>query len=182
MRVFKRRIYRSLGEVLTDLRAAISQREALRSTMRSDGLDSAFRERLMLVVTGVNGCRYCSYVHAREALAKGISRDEIRSLGKRMFEGSPPEEVPALLYAQHWAETDGQPDPEIRERVGQQYGSDVLERIEAVLQVIRMGNLMGNTMDYVLYRVSSGRWGLQHHTQAKVQDARDEPNRDRLTQ
>ncbi|MGD8967537.1 MAG: carboxymuconolactone decarboxylase family protein, partial [Anaerolineae bacterium] len=101
MRRFRRRIYRSLGGVLTDLRAAMSQRETLRSAMRGEALDSAFRERLMLVVTGVNGCRYCSYVHAREALAEGISQDEIKSLGKRMFEGSPPEQVPALLYAQH---------------------------------------------------------------------------------
>jgi AhpD family alkylhydroperoxidase len=169
--MFKRRIYRSLGEVLTDLRAAISQREALRSAMRSDGLDSAFRERLMLVVTGVNGCRYCSYVHAREALAKGISRDEIRSLGKRIFEGSPPEEVPALLYAQHWADTDGNPEPAMREGVRQRYGSDLLDRIEAVLRMIRMGNLMGNTMDYVLYRVSFGRWGGEHPTWAELEDA-----------
>jgi AhpD family alkylhydroperoxidase len=171
MRKFRRRFYRNLYEVLTDLRAVVSLRETLRSAMRGEALGTAFRERLMLVVTGVNGCRYCSYVHAREALAEGISRDEIVALGESMFDGSPPEEVPALLYAQHWAETDGQPDPAIRERVGQQYGSDVLERIEAVLQVIRMGNLMGNTMDHVLYRVSSGRWGLQHPTQAKAQDA-----------
>jgi AhpD family alkylhydroperoxidase len=139
--------------------------------MRGEALDSAFRERLMLVVTGVNGCRYCSYVHAREALAEGISQDEIRSLGKRMFEGSPPKQVPALLYAQHWAETDGKPDPAVRERVRQRYGRDALERIEAVLRVIRIGNLMGNTMDYILCRVSFGRWGVKQPTWAENQDA-----------
>ena len=164
MSSFKRRIYHGLGEVLADMRAAMSRRETLRSAMRGEGLDSALRERLMLVVTGVNGCRYCSYVHAREALAEGISQDEIMSLGEHMFEGSPPEEVPALLYAQHWAETDGKPDPAIRERIGQRYGRDVLERIEAVLLIIRMGNLMGNTMDYVLYRMSFGRWGVEQAT------------------
>lgn len=158
MRKFKRRFYGSLREVLTDLRSALSRRDALRSAMRGEGLDPAFRERLMLVVTGVNGCRYCSYVHAREALAEGISQDEVKALGENMFEGSPPEEVPALLYAQHWAETDGKPDPAIRERIEERYESDVLERIEAVLLVIRMGNLMGNTLDFVLYRLSFGRW------------------------
>jgi AhpD family alkylhydroperoxidase len=164
MRRFKRRIYHSLGEALTDLRAAMSQRETLRSAMRGEGLDPAFRERLMLVVTGVNGCRYCSYFHAREALAEGISEAEIGALGNSMFQGSPPEQVPALLYAQHWAETDGRPDAAIRERIEQRYGSEVLERIDAVLRVIRMGNLMGNTMDYVLYRASFGRWGAQQST------------------
>jgi hypothetical protein len=125
----------------------------------------------MLVVTGVNGCRYCSHVHAREALAEGISQDEVRLLGKRMFEGSPPEEVPALLYAQHWAEMDGRPDLAIRDRIRQRYGSDVLERIEAVLRVIRMGNLMGNTVDYVLYRVSFGRWGVEQPTWTEARNA-----------
>ncbi|MGD2178540.1 MAG: carboxymuconolactone decarboxylase family protein [Anaerolineae bacterium] len=158
MREFKHRLYCSLPEVLTDLRAAMSQRETLRSVMRGEGLDAAFRERLMLVVTAVNGCRYCSYVHAREALAEGISSDEIASLGKHLFKRSPPEEVPALLYAQQWAEADGRPDPAIRNRIRQRYGMDVLERIEAVLRMIRMGNLMGNTLDYILYRLSLGRW------------------------
>jgi AhpD family alkylhydroperoxidase len=170
MREFKRRIYHSPGEVLTDLRAVISQREKLRSAMRGEGLDSAFRERLMLVVTGVNGCRYCSYMHAREALAEGISQDEIRALGESMFEGSPSDQVPALLYAQHWAETDGKPDPAIREQIEQRYERDVLERIEAVLRVIRMGNLMGNTVDYVLYWASHGRWGAERPRHAGAQD------------
>ncbi|MGD8244865.1 MAG: carboxymuconolactone decarboxylase family protein [Anaerolineae bacterium] len=158
MREFKRRFYRSLHEVLIDMRSALSQRETLGAAVRGEGIDPAFRERLMLVVTGVNGCRYCSYVHAREALAAGISRDEIRALGESMFAGSPPEEVPALLYAQHWAETDGKPEPAVRERIGEQYGRDALKRIEAVLRVIRMGNLMGNSVDFVLHRVSFGRW------------------------
>jgi AhpD family alkylhydroperoxidase len=139
--------------------------------MRGEGLDPAFRERLMLVVTAVNGCRYCSYVHAREALAAGIAPQEIAALGRRMFEGSPPEEVPALLYAQHWAETNGAPDPAIRERIRQRYGRDARERIEAVLRVIRMGNLMGNTVDYVLYRISFGRWGAEPRTGTEAQEA-----------
>jgi hypothetical protein len=81
---------------------------------------------------------------------------------------SPPKEVPALLYAQHWAETDGRPDPAIRKRIGQRYGRDVLERIDAVLRVIRMGNLMGNTIDYVLYRVTFGRWGVEQPTREEA--------------
>ena len=165
---FRRRTYRGLGDVLTDLRATVSQREALRSAMRGEGLDPSFRERLMLVVTAVNGCRYCSYVHAREALAKGISPQEIAALGESAFEGSPPQEVPALLYAQHWAASDGRPDGAIRARVGQEYGSDVLARIEAVLRMIRMGNLMGNTLDYILYRISFGRWGGESTAEAEA--------------
>jgi AhpD family alkylhydroperoxidase len=131
----------------------------LREAMRENGLDPAFRERLMLVVTGVNGCRYCSYAHAREALSQGINQKEIDALGEGMFEGSPSAEAPALLYAQHWAEMDGNPEPGVREQIRQRYGKRILEQIEIALRMIRMGNLLGNTFDYLLYRVSFGRWG-----------------------
>ena len=155
---FKRRIYHGLGEVLTDVRAIMSRRDLLRSTMRG-GLDAAFRERLMLVVTGVNGCRYCSYAHARQALSEGISAEEIEMLGETAFHGSPSEEVPALLYAQHWAEADGDADPAVRTSVVDHYGEEMVERIEIVLRMIRVGNLMGNTFDYLLHRLSFGRLG-----------------------
>lgn len=144
--------------MVTDMRVIMAQRGLLRSTMRG-ALDAAFRERLMLVVTAVNGCRYCSYAHARQALSEGISAEEIARLGDGVFQGSPAEEIPALLYAQHWAETDGEPDPAVRSSVAERYGEQMVERIEIVLRMIRVGNLMGNTLDYLLYRLSFGRLG-----------------------
>jgi AhpD family alkylhydroperoxidase len=156
---FKRRIYRSPTQLIADFRAITSRRKEIRTLMRGEVINAAFRERLMLVVTEVNGCRYCSYGHARQALAEGISQEEITALGQGMFAGSPSEEVPALLYAQHWAEANGVPDVAVRERLVEQYGEEVAAEIELVLQMIRMGNLLGNTWDYVLYRISLGRWG-----------------------
>jgi hypothetical protein len=73
--------------------------------------------------------------------------------------GSPPEQLPALLYAQHWAETNANPDPETRQCVLEQYGEETLQAIELALRMIRMGNLMGNSWDYLLYRISFGRLG-----------------------
>jgi len=158
MNEFRRRTYSSLGDMLTDMRVIMSHRDTLRATMRG-ALDPAFRERLMLTVTAVNGCRYCSYAHARQALSEGISPQEIEMLGEQAFEGSPSEEIPALFYAQHWAETDGQPDPAARATVVDRYGEETVERIEIVLRMIRVGNLMGNTWDYILHRLSFGRLG-----------------------
>jgi len=159
MREFRRRIYPGPSAFLTDLRALLARRGALRAAMRGEQLDPAFRERLMLVVTGVNRCRYCSYVHAREALAAGVPPEETEALAAGALVGSPPHQAPALLYAQHWAEADGQPDRQVRERVLQRYGEERLEGIETVLRMMRMANLLGNTADYLLYRVSFGRWG-----------------------
>lgn len=87
MHEFRRRTYPGLRPVLRDLRALLARRDLIRAAMR-DRLDPAFRERLMLVVTEVNGCRYCSYVHAREALAAGIPPEQIEDLAA-MFDGCP---------------------------------------------------------------------------------------------
>jgi AhpD family alkylhydroperoxidase len=157
MKTFERRIYHSLGELLADIRHILSRRKAVRALMRGDVIAPAFRERLMLVVTGVNRCRYCSYVHARAALSKGISPEEIEALSDGMFAGSLPGELPALLYAQHWAETGGQPDGQARGHLLEFYGEQDVEMIELALRIIRTGNLSGNTLDYLLQRISFGR-------------------------
>jgi AhpD family alkylhydroperoxidase len=148
-----------LGELLSDMRRIASRRGEIRALMRDEVITPSFRERLMLAVTQVNRCRYCSYAHTREALASGITEDEIGALGKGFFGESPANEVPALLYAQHWAEADGVPETSVRDQVIARYGAPVVEKMELALSMIRAGNLMGNTLDYLLHRVSFGRWG-----------------------
>lgn len=156
---YPRRFYRRPLHLVRDLRAV---RQARRRVRRLDGrgsIDPAFRERLMLAVAEVNGCRYCAYVHAKAALTAGLSEADITALAEGSMQGCPPEHVPALLYAQHWAETDGKPDLETRRRVVDTYGDAATEAIELALEMIRVGNLLGNSLDYVLYRISFGRWG-----------------------
>ncbi len=157
---FPRRIYPSVGAFLADMRYMLRNRERVRWAMRH--LDVAFRERLMLAVTQVNGCRYCSYYHARLALQEGLSPDEVQQLLDGIVEHCPPDEATALFYAQHWAETEGHPDPQARQKLVETYGSDMAEAIEITLRVIKMGNYLGNTTDYFLYRLSRGRWGNVH--------------------
>jgi len=159
MSSYQRRTYHSLGELLADLRMILSRRKEIRSLMRGGAIAPAFRERLMLVVTEVNGCRYCSYAHARSALSEGVPQEEIEALAAGVLEGSPPEEAPALLYAQHWAEADGKPDAAARKQVVARYGEQVVGMIELALRMIRVGNLSGNTFDCLLHRISFGKWG-----------------------
>jgi AhpD family alkylhydroperoxidase len=160
MSAFPRRTYGSVSQLLTDAQILLSRRKRIRALMRGGIIRPAFRERLMLVVTEVNGCRYCSYAHARAALSTGVSQEEIEALAVGSLEGSPPDEVPALLYAQHWAESDGKPEVAARERLVARYGEQVVEMMELALRMIRAGNLSGNTFDYLLYRISFGRWGI----------------------
>jgi AhpD family alkylhydroperoxidase len=73
-------------------------------------LKADFRERIMLAVTQVNGCGLCAWAHTREALRAGIDRAEIQQMLAAEFDGVPEAQRTALLFAQHWADTQGQPD------------------------------------------------------------------------
>jgi len=158
---FRRRYYSRPGQFLRDSRAIVSRRALVRRAMR-ELISFDFRERLMMVVTEVNGCRYCSCYHARESLAAGIPETELRELlAGSIPRDAPAEELPALLYAQHWAETDARPDPGADRRLTEVYGDDRAQAVRIVLRMIRMGNLLGNTADYLLYRLSFGRFGLR---------------------
>ena len=160
MKAFNRRIYHSLSAFIIDFKTIMAQRDQMKPLMRGELIDAAFRERLMLAVTAVNGCSYCSYAHARQALVEGVDSDEIKALQDGVVKNSPKEELPALLYAQHWAETGGNIDPVARERIIELYNEDTVQAIELTLRTIQMGNLLGNTLDYVLYRLSFGRLGV----------------------
>jgi AhpD family alkylhydroperoxidase len=138
----------------------MKNRSRIRAVMKQDLISPAFRERLMLAVTAVSGCRYCSYVHAREALLAGVPETEMESLLSGVVDDCPGEEIAAVFYAQHWAETDANPDSDARQKLVEVYGDDIAGDIELVLRMIWMGSLMGNAWDYLLYRISFGRWGL----------------------
>jgi AhpD family alkylhydroperoxidase len=164
---FRRRLYPNFGMFLADFRYMMSNRSLIHKAMGSELVSAAFRERLMLTVTQVNGCRYCSYFHAKEALKAGISEQELKSLlGETVPEDCPSREYPALLFAQHWAETDAHPDPEVAQKLVDIYGGDVVEVINILLTMIRMGNLLGNLWDYFIYRLSFGKLGLMENEKA----------------
>lgn len=160
-RVFRRRIYHSLTAFLADFCYISARRSLIRRAMR-ELIAPALRERLMMMVTEVNGCRYCSYYHAREALKSGISADELRDLLAGVIPAeTPPDEHLALAYAQHWAETDAHPDPEAVRKLINTYGEEKAAAIDIVLRMIRVGNLLGNTADYILYKLTFGLLGLR---------------------
>lgn len=140
----------------------LRHRKEIRSAMRGGRVSEAFRERLMLVVTEVNGCRYCRAFHSKEALRAGLSTEERDVYLQGLIpENAPKEEYPALLYARYWAENDGQADESTTQQLIEHYGEDTARDIITILRLIRLGNLMGNTWDYLLYWLSRGRIGLQ---------------------
>jgi AhpD family alkylhydroperoxidase len=153
---FNKRRYRSFGEFWSDLRLLFSDFKKIK---RVGLISPVFREKLMMAVTAVYGCSYCSWLHTALALRTGIDREEITRLLSSSVENCPEDEAIALIYAQHWADSNANPQPESTQRLVKTYGSEKAEAINVILRMNRIGNLFGNSFDYLLYRISSGRWG-----------------------
>ena len=134
----------SLGKVLAHSVDLLHTRKSLR-------IERRFRERIMLAVTQVNDCRYCSYVHARMALQAGLSEQEIRGLLEGDLEHSPPNQLVALAFAQHYAEQAGHPDKRAFQRLQDGYGPQATSEILASISLIYFANLLGNTFDKLLH-------------------------------
>ena len=154
---FNKRTYKSIRELFVDLFFPIKNMKRLREVKKRGLLSPAFQERLMLAVTAVDGCRYCSYFHTKQALKSGIPPPEISLLLSGDIDACPEEEATAVMYAQHWADSDAHPDLEIVRKLQQTYGAEKAEAIHLMLRMIRIGNLMGNTLDYLLYCISFGK-------------------------
>ena len=151
-RHFSKRVY-DPGSVLRDLREIPAYFDEFRAAVRSKRISKAFAERIMLTVTAVNGCHYCSYHHAKMALKCGVSSEEVDLLLRGEVGHVTPDEVPALLFAQHYAESGGNPDPSMLQKLVMTYGPDKSDDILAYIRMISLGNLSGNTFDALLSRL-----------------------------
>jgi AhpD family alkylhydroperoxidase len=121
-------------------------------------IESDFRERLMLSVTRVNGCRWCNWVHTAVALRSGLSNEQLRELCNGVMDHCPSDQALAVLYAQHWADSDGNPEKAALKKLQNFYGEDVAGTIHLVLRTIRWGNFVGNGFDNLVCRLSFGRY------------------------
>ncbi|MCE7742724.1 MAG: carboxymuconolactone decarboxylase family protein [Candidatus Heimdallarchaeota archaeon] len=119
----------------------------IKGARKSGRVSRQFQERIMLAVTAVNGCRYCEWGHTKAAINQGCSEEEIEQIMTQDFGSCDPDEVVALAYAQHYAETGGKPSSEIWESVIGFYGEEEARDIQLVIEMVTIGNLMGNTLD-----------------------------------
>ncbi len=137
--------YRYLDDIISNF-------GKLRAAGKSKRVSKGFQERIMLAVTQVNGCRYCSYLHTSMALEEGMAEEDIQSMLNGEFDNVPQEESVALFFAEHYAESMGKPDPEAWQRVVDTYGPDIAEDILAYIRAIMVGNVHGISFDVLQQR------------------------------
>jgi len=150
---FNKRIYNP-QTFTADVKNIFDHMDDLRKAARSGRVSHAFAEKIMMVVTSVNGCRYCSYGHSRAALAAGIPESELQKIMALELGTFPESEAVALTFAQHYAESCCKPDPAIWQRMTSYYGEETANDIMTYIRMITFGNLLGNTFDALLSRFS----------------------------
>lgn len=151
-RAFSKRLFTPTSFQNT-MSAFLSNTGTLRRAMRGGKLGRAFGERVMLVVSQVNGCRSCSFAHTRFALREGVPADEVRRLAAGDLQGQPEETLVALLFAQHYAETGGNPEPAAQKRLEAAYGEDGACEVRTFLRLAMMTSLFSNTLEAIWSRL-----------------------------
>lgn len=150
---FQKKIF-TAETFIKDTGFLIAKTPRMISAIRNEEISRAFMEKIMTVVTAVNGCTYCTWFHAKKAVESGISDEEVKNMLNLQFQAEASDfELMALLYAQHYAETDRNPDSAMRAKLFDYYGEDTANLIIIVIRMIFFGNLLGNTWDAVLSRL-----------------------------
>jgi AhpD family alkylhydroperoxidase len=110
---------------------------------RNKKLSPKFKERIMLAVTEVNNCALCSYAHTKWALEKGLSNEEIQEILVGDMKGVPADEAAAIMFAQHYADTRGNPTRETWQCIVKIYGISKAKGILGAIRYIMIGNTLG---------------------------------------
>ena len=126
----------------------------IRSWKKSKRINKAFRERIMLAISGVNGCAMCSFVHTKIALAEGISAEQIKQVLGGDFADIPEAEAVGVLYAQSYAAGKEVIDTASYQRLVDEYGDAKAHCIQQVCQIITFTTVMGITLDGLKQRLT----------------------------
>ena len=144
--IFKKRTF-TFRSLMKNIQIIIGNRKKLVDTMKSKRIGDDFSERIMLAVTAVNGCRYCEWGHTKMAIESGCTDEEIKNILNLDFQGLKRDEIPALAFAQHFAESKENPSKKALKKLAREYGTQKAEDIINYCRMITMGNLLGNTVD-----------------------------------
>ncbi|WP_414469707.1 carboxymuconolactone decarboxylase family protein [Methanobacterium sp. ACI-7] len=120
---------------------------------KNNEISPKFIERIMLAVTEVNKCEICSYAHTKKALESGMSNNEIRNMLAGIIDDVPDDEVEGIMFAQHYADTRGNPTNESWERIVEIYGISKAKGILGSIRTIMIGNAYGIAWSSFLNRI-----------------------------
>lgn len=153
MALFNKRTYRP-RQFARDAFALGRSVPFLVKSIAAGKISPAFREKIMLAVTGVNDCRYCIFVHSKLAGHYDVDPEQIRNiLENSLDEKITSEELVAIEFTVHYAQSRKKPNPEMLEKLTDHYGEEKAREMVLYMDTIYLANLSGNTFDSFLSRL-----------------------------
>lgn len=153
MKAFAKRTF-DFPQLARSLGSAVTHLPALARGLARPATSPALREKVMLGVTAVNDCRYCSWVHTGLALQNGVDLDELgHLLDAATFGDVQGRDATAILFAKHFADTAREPSPEAQAALAREFTPREREEIMAYIHAIWFANLAGNSADAWLARL-----------------------------
>ncbi|KYG90603.1 alkylhydroperoxidase [[Bacillus] sp. KCTC 13219] len=146
MKIVEQELYKKIydvNEFYTALYKGLRTFKYMKNNKKNNELSSHFIERIMLAVTEVNGCEICSYAHTKYALEQGMSNTEIKMLLSGDTDGISEQEMTAIIFAQHYADTRGNPTREAWNHLVKVYGTEKALGILGAVRAIMAGNIYG---------------------------------------
>ncbi len=150
---FRKRTYDNLVDFFRDFFEFILNSLAYVRNASNRRVAQDLREKLMVAVSAVLSCKYCTWLHSEMALTHGVDETEIQKLLSSELGDFPEEESVALAFAQHYSEAGGKPNEDAKVRLFNYYGDKKAKDILSYIQIIYFGNLAGNTVDAFLDRM-----------------------------
>ena len=139
---FGRNLY-SIGEFYRIYYLAFFSAYDFIHAKRKELLSDHFIERIMISVTEVNGCPFCSFAHTKMALEAGMSNEEIQNMLAGVSDDVPEEELSAIVFSQHYADSRGYPSKESWEQIVKVYGIKEAKAILGAIRIMMYGNAAG---------------------------------------
>ena len=119
-----------------------------------EDIDPGFREELMLAVSKLNDCRYCSWGHHEWAQISGVSDDELAQLEQLDGSRFDRRKWVAISYVRALVKRDFKGvQPELRRAMQHKYAAHEIRQIELIARIMDIGNRGSNTWDAMLSRL-----------------------------
>ncbi len=116
-------------------------------------LDPGFREELMLAVSRLNDCRFCTWGHHEWANMLGVTDEELAHVEQLDPADFDRKKWVAISYVREFVTANfGRVPAELRRELKANYTEREIKEIELVAKVMDLGNRGGNTWDAMLSR------------------------------
>ena len=120
-------------------------------------IDPGFREELMLTVSELNHCRYCTWAHHEWAQMVGVSDEELAQVEQLDPKGFDRRKWLAISYVRAMVSANfGRIDDVLVGEMKTNYSAQEIKEIDIVARIMDIANRSANTWDALLSRLRGG--------------------------